>query len=191
MLTSSCLIFKIIFYCWQGWIKGAQAFKQSKLGPCPMGVTLLETLFATGRAQWIHIQLLQEISVAGALNLVNLTAKLLSNPSPCSYLWVLEENLWENLVQNHLFWLPALCFKWQNTFSQENKKQTNDPKTPCAMPVLESMELQQFIVMTLWQMHYSGRREQLGNLLQLIQTANEGSVFSLFEETSRKRPPPI
>lgn len=38
------------------------------------------------------------------------------------------------------------------------------------------MELQQFLVMRFWQVHYSGRGEQLGNLLQLIQTANEGSV---------------
>lgn len=62
------------------------AGKELKLGPAPMAVTLLETPLATGRAQGIHSQLLQEISVTGALNLVNVTAKLLSNPSPCSYL---------------------------------------------------------------------------------------------------------
>lgn len=39
-------------------------------------------------------------------------------------------------------------------------------------------------------MYYSDRKEQLGNLLQLIQTANEGSGFQWFEEINVKRPPP-
>ena len=120
--------------------------------------------------------------------LADLTAKPLWKPSPHSYLWVLTENRWENGVQNQVSWFSVLCFKWRTTFSQGGKK--NDPKVTLALLLPESMELQQFIVMRFLQVYYSDRKEQLGNLLRLIQTANQGSEFYYFEEISGTSPPP-
>lgn len=65
-----------------------------------------------------------------------------------------------------------------------------DPKATLALPPPEPMELWQFIVMRFWQVYYSDRREQLGNLLQLIQTANEGSGFHYVEEINSNKPCP-